>query len=41
MQEQLLFNFHPNCLVRMSKDDIIDQYDIFPIVYFLLKIENW
>lgn len=36
MLDHSFFNFSPSCLVRMSKDDIIDQYNIFPIVPFVL-----
>ena len=32
-----MFEFRPECLVRMSTDDIINQYDIFPIVIVLLN----
>jgi hypothetical protein len=32
MHDPAIFNFHPSSLVRMSKDDIIDQYKIYPIV---------
>ena len=32
MYDDFSFHFDPSSLVRMSKDEIIDQYDIFPIV---------
>ena len=37
MHDPAIFNFRPSCLVRMSRDDIIDQYQINPIVLFKLK----